>query len=143
MQVIELQNVMKALNLQTLVLKIKVTGFKSKGRIRSKLVVNDETMKQVNIFSFLVCTVSLYRERDVFIKVEKFDYVNGTFRSTLKKKLHQKRKRNSKMRLSIATFLYGVKAGQPIEANKIRIQSAEIKFLKSAAATQGRQKAKQ
>lgn len=54
-----LNTIVKGYNLATSTKKTEVTPFKGKHPVRQKIVTHDKTIKQVNHFHYLRCTISV------------------------------------------------------------------------------------
>jgi hypothetical protein len=63
--------------------KTKIMAFKGKLNVRSKIVLENTTLEQVQQFSCLGCETSFIQERDVNNKIQKFQMVCGTISRTL------------------------------------------------------------
>jgi hypothetical protein len=61
-------------------------AFKGKLNIRSKIVLENTTLEQVQQFNNLGCETSFIQERDVNNKIQKLQMVCGTISRTLKNK---------------------------------------------------------
>lgn len=54
---------------------------------RPKMGINDESLEQINTFKFLGCDVSYTQSQDMEAKVQRFQQLTGTTKSTLRKKV--------------------------------------------------------
>jgi hypothetical protein len=61
-------------------------AFKGKLNVRSKIVLEDTTLGQVQQFNYLGCETSFIQGRDVNNKIQKFQMVCGTISRALKNK---------------------------------------------------------
>ena len=61
-----------AWNLEIATKKTKVFGFVGTGHLRTKIIINDETLEQVNQFTYLGCNISYQFFNDVEFKMAKF-----------------------------------------------------------------------
>jgi hypothetical protein len=52
--------------------KTQTIAYKGRGPVRSKILVNNNIVEQINTFSYVGCSVSYQNERDVFVKISKF-----------------------------------------------------------------------
>ena len=53
-----LYNISKEYNLEIATKKTKVFGFVGTDHLRTKIIMNDETLEQVSQFTYLVCSIS-------------------------------------------------------------------------------------
>ena len=51
--------------------KTKVLGFVGTDHLRAKIIINDETLDQVNQFTYLGCSISSQFSNDVELKLAK------------------------------------------------------------------------
>ena len=63
---------MKEYNLEIATKKTKLFGFVGTDHIRTKIIVNYETLEQVSQFTYLGCSVSYIMFNDVEFKLAKF-----------------------------------------------------------------------
>jgi len=52
--------------------KTKVFGFVRSDHLRTKVIINDETLEQVSQFTYLGCSISYQFSNDVEFKLAKF-----------------------------------------------------------------------
>ena len=62
--------------------KKKVFGFVGTDYLRTKIIINDETLEQVNQFTYLCCSISYQFSNDVESKMAKFLQLIGTIKRT-------------------------------------------------------------
>ena len=129
----KLNQVVSNFNMKISTKKTKVLAFRGKEQARCKIVINNEMIEQVSTFKFLGCTMSIYQEDDIAKKVEKFNFINGTIRRTLKNKVRKDTMLKFYKVMSIPTITYGSETWTINNKNKKRIQSAEMRFLRSVA----------
>jgi hypothetical protein len=60
--------------------KTKVFGFVGTDHIRTKIIINDETLEQVNQFTYLGCNISYQFSNDLESKLAKFLQLIGTIK---------------------------------------------------------------
>ena len=60
--------------------KTKVFGFVGTDHLRTKIIINDETLEQVNQFTYLGCSISYQFSNDVESKMAKFLQLRTIFR---------------------------------------------------------------
>jgi len=82
-----LYNISKVYNLEIATKKTKVSGFVRTDHLRTKIIINDETLEQVSHFAYLSCSVSYQFSNDVEFKLAKFLQLIGTFKRTIFKKM--------------------------------------------------------
>jgi len=82
-----LYNKSKEFNLEIATNKTKVFGFVGTDHLRAKIVINDETLEQVNQFTYLGCILSYQCSNDVEFKLAKFLQLIGTIKKTIFKKV--------------------------------------------------------
>jgi len=67
--------------------KAKVFGFVGTDHLRTKIILNDETLEQVNQFTYLGCSMSYQFSNDVESKMAKFLQIIGTINITIFRKV--------------------------------------------------------
>ena len=65
----------------------KVFGFVGTDHLRTKIIINDETLEQVNQFTYLGCSISYQFSNDVEFKLTKFLQLIGTIKKTIFRKV--------------------------------------------------------
>jgi hypothetical protein len=70
--------------------KTKIMAFKRTEPIRSKTVIDNTILEQVNIFTYLGCNISYQEEKDIYSKITKFLQILGLLNNTLKPNLVQR-----------------------------------------------------
>ena len=73
-----LQRISKAYNLEIATKKTKVFGFVGTDHLRTKIIINDETLEQVSRFTYLGCSISYQISNDVEFKLAKFLQLTGS-----------------------------------------------------------------
>jgi len=73
-----LYNIYKEYNLKITTKKTKVFGFVGTNHLRTKIIINDETLEQVSQFIYLGCSISYQFSNDVEFKLAKFLQLIGT-----------------------------------------------------------------
>jgi len=63
--------------------RTKVFGFVGTDHLRTKIIINDETLEQVSQFAYLGCSISYQFSNDVEFKLAKFLQLIGTIKRTL------------------------------------------------------------
>ena len=82
-----LYNVSKEYNLEIATKKTKILGFVGTDHLRTKIIINDETLEKVSQFTYLVCNISYQFSKDVEFKLAKFLQLIGTINRTIFKKV--------------------------------------------------------
>jgi len=69
--------------------KTKVFGFVGTDHIRTKIIINEETLEQVSQFTYLGCSISCQFSNAVEFKLAKFLQLIGTIKRTIFKKVRR------------------------------------------------------
>ena len=69
--------------------KKKVFGFVGADHLRTKIIINDETLEKVRQFSYLDCSISYQFSNDVETKLEKFLQLIDIIKRTIFKKVRK------------------------------------------------------
>jgi hypothetical protein len=78
-----LHKISKEYNLEKTKKKTKVFGFVGTDNLRTKIIINDETLEQVNQFTYLGCSISYQFFNNVEFKLAKFLQLIGTIKRTI------------------------------------------------------------
>ena len=85
--------------------KTKLFGFVGTDHLRTKIIINDETLEKVNRFKYLGCSIFYQFSNDVESKMAKFLQLIGTI------KIFRKVRKETILKiyntLIVPTFLYG------------------------------------
>lgn len=125
--------VAKHYNLEISINKTKVMAFEGKNHIRSKIVINNNSIEQVNAFNYLGCCLSYVNSRDVDTKLAKFQQLLGTIKLTLLKKVRPETILKFYKVMAIPTLLYGSETWALTLAQLRRIEAAEMRLLRPLA----------
>ena len=87
--------------------KTKVFGFIGADHLRTKIIINDETLEQVSQFTHLGCSISYQFSNDVESKLTKFFKLIGTIKRTILRKVRTENILKIYNTLVLPTFLYG------------------------------------
>jgi hypothetical protein len=110
--------------------KNKIVAFKGTEPIRSKIVIDNRILEQVNTFTYLGCYISYQEEKDIHSKITKFLQILGLLNNTLKPNLIQRRTRLKLYKtLPLPTLLYGSEIWTIKQCDKNRLRTAEMKYL--------------
>jgi len=82
-----LYNISKVYNLEIATKKTKVFSFVGKDHLRTKIIMNDETLEQVSQFTYLGCSISHQFFNAVEFKLAKFLQLIGTIKRTIFQKV--------------------------------------------------------
>jgi len=91
--------------------KTKVFGFVGTDQIRITIIINDETLEQVNQFIYLGCSISYQFSNDVEFKLANFLQLIGTIKKTIFKKVRTETILKIYNTLVLPTFYMGQKIG--------------------------------
>ena len=58
-------------------------AFRGTDSVRSKIVVNNNIIEQINTFTYLCCSVSYWNDKYVTVKISKFLQIIGIINRTL------------------------------------------------------------
>ena len=119
----------KEYNLEIPTKKTKVFGFVGTDHLRTKVIINDETLQQVSQFTYLRCSTSYRFSNDVDFKLAKFLQLVGTIKRTIFKKVRTETILKIYSTLVLPTFLYGSENW----TQRRRIEAAEMKLLRPLA----------
>jgi hypothetical protein len=78
-----LNSISKEYNLEIATKMTKVLGFVGTDHLRTKIVINDEILEQVNKFTYLGCSITYQDSNDVESKLAKFLQLIGTIKRTI------------------------------------------------------------
>ena len=67
--------------------KTEVFGFVGTDHLRTKIIINDETLEQVSQFTYLGCSIAYQFSNDVEFKLAKILQLIGTIKKTIFKKV--------------------------------------------------------
>jgi hypothetical protein len=67
--------------------KTKIMAFKGTEPIRSKIVIDNMILEEVNTFTYLGCNISYQEDKDIHSKIAKFLQILGLLNNTLKPNL--------------------------------------------------------
>lgn len=87
--VFELNNIAAEYNLEISPIKTKVMAYQGKEPLRAKIVLKDRIIEQVMNFNYLGVYVGCNRHKDINIKLQAFQYLCGTLKRTLSRKVRK------------------------------------------------------
>jgi len=91
--------------------KKKVFGFVGMDHLRTKIIINYETLEQVSQFTYLGCSISYPFSNDVEFKLAKFLRLIGTIKRIIFKKVRMKTVLKIYNALVLLHFYMGYKTG--------------------------------
>jgi hypothetical protein len=93
------------------------------------MIINDETIEQVNQFIYLGCSISYQFSNDVESKLAKRLQLIGTIKRTIFRKVRTETILKIYNALILSTFLYGSENWTLRASQRRRIEAAEMKLL--------------
>ena len=112
---------------------MKLFSFVGTDHLRTKIIINDETLEQVNQFTHLGCSISYQFSSDVESKMAKFLQLIGTIKRTIFRKVRTETILKIYNTLIVPTFLYGSENWTLTASQRRRIEGAEMKLLRPLA----------
>jgi hypothetical protein len=128
-----LNNVAIKYNLKISVNKMKMMALKGKVNVRSKIVLNNHIIEQVNSFNYLGYTIAVTNNKDLEIKLNRFHQMCGTIRRMLYKKTRKDTQIKFYKAMAGPTFTYGSEIWTLTIKQEARIETVEMNFLRSVA----------
>jgi hypothetical protein len=113
--------------------KTKLFGFIGTVHIRIKIIIKNETLEQVNQFTYPGCNISYQFSNDVESKLTKFLQLIGTIKRTVFRKVRTETILKIYNTLILPTFLYGSENWILTALQRRRIEAAETKLLRPLA----------
>jgi hypothetical protein len=104
---------------------------KGKYPVRTKIVIEDKTLEQVNNFKYLGYDVTFLEETDIDAKIKKFQNICGTIRRTLKEKTRKDTQIKFCQVMAVPTLLYGSECWTMRKRDTQKLQAAEMRLLRS------------
>ena len=101
--------------------------------LRTKIIINNETLKQVNQFTYLGCSISYQFSNDVEFKLAKFLQLIVTIKRNIFKKVRKETILKIYNTLVLSTFLYGSENWTLTASQRQRIEAAETKLPRPLA----------
>ena len=86
--------------------KTKVLGFVGTDQLRTKIIINDETLEQISQFAYLGYSISYQFSNDVEFKLAKFLQLIGTIKRVIFKKVRTETILKIYNTLVLPTFLW-------------------------------------
>ena len=127
----QLNMICKTFDMNISTQKTKVMAFSGKQHIRTKIVVNNQTLEQVNHFNYLGCDISYGFDKDIQSKVSKFGHICGSIDKFLRNKTTKETRLKFYKTVAVPTLMHGSESWVTNTKHKQIIQTAEMKFLRS------------
>ena len=108
----------------------KGKGFVGTGHLRTEIIINDETLEQVQQFTYFGCNVSYQFSNDVEFKMATFLQFIGTIKGTNFGKVKMETILKIYNTLIVPTLLYGSENWSLTASERRRIEAAEMKLLR-------------
>jgi hypothetical protein len=113
--------------------KTKVTAFRGKYLIRSKITLdNNSIIQQVSDFNYLGCNVTYYYDEDLNKRINTFQSTCGVISRMLKRETGKETNLKFYKVMAIPLLLYYCKTWTLKKRDRNRIQAAEMKYLRTA-----------
>jgi len=128
-----LHRIFKEYNLEIATKKTKVFGFVETDHLRTKIIINDETLEQVNQFTYLGCSISYQFSNDVEFKLANILQLIGIIKRTIFRKVRTETVLKIYNNLVMPTFLYRSENWTLTALQRRRIEAAEVKLLRPLA----------
>jgi hypothetical protein len=128
-----LHGISKEYNLEIATKKTKVFGFVVTDHIRTKIIINDETLEQVSQFTYLGCIISYQFSNDVEFKLTKVLQLIVTIKRTIFRKVRTEISLKIYNTLVLSTFLCGSENWTLTTLQRRRIEAAKMKLLRPLA----------
>jgi len=119
--------------LETATKRTKVFGFVGTYYLRTKIIINDETLEQVSQFTYLGCSISYQFTNDVEFKFARFLQLIGAIKRTILKKVRTETILKIYNTLVLPTFSYGPESWTLTASQRRRIEVTEMKLLRPLA----------
>lgn len=113
--------------------KTKVMAFQGTNHKRCKIVIDNKSIEQVNNFNYLGFNVSYCQKNDINMKLNRFYNMCGTIRRTLKNKTLKSTQLKFYKTMAVPTLTYACENWTINRSDKRKIETAEMKFLRSVA----------
>jgi hypothetical protein len=129
-----LNKILRDYGLTISVEKSKVMAFRDEEPRRSKTVIENKGLEQVNTFDYLGTLASYENEKGIDCKISKFLKITGIISNILKT---NKVRKNTRIKLyftlALPVLLYGNKSWTIKAKDKASLISAEMKFMRRTA----------
>ena len=113
--------------------KTKVFGFAGTDHLRTKIIINDETLEQVSQFIYVGCSISYQFSNYVECKLATVLQLIGTIKRTTFKEVRKETILKIYNTLVLPTFYMGQKIGLFNSLTRRRIEETEMKLMRPLA----------
>ena len=127
--VFKLNQICEQYNMKISTAKTKVMAFRGKQPVRTKIIINDQTIEQVNHFNYLGHDIGYDKDYDIDKKLAKFQGICGTINRTFKHKIRRDKKLKFYKVMAIPLISSGSELWTLNKNQKSKIQASEMKFL--------------
>ena len=117
-------------NMKISLKKSKIMAHHGKFPTRSKIVIDNKLIERTNHFNYLGCDITYDRDKDIENKINKFQSICGTINRTLQNKTRKDTKLKFYKVMAVPVLMYGSESWILKEADKNKIQAAEMRFLR-------------
>jgi hypothetical protein len=123
-----LNNILKDFEMNISCSKSKTTAFLGQQPVRSKIVIENKILEQVNTFNYLGCHVS-YEGEDIQDKITKFLKILGLLNNVLKpNQVHKTTRLKVYNTLAVPALTYGSEIWTLRKQDQSRLTTTEMKF---------------
>ena len=132
--IFKLNNLITEYGLSISTNKTKTMAFKGLEPLRSKIVINNQIIEQVNIFNYLGSNISYEGEKDINNKLNNFTKITGVINNVFKPKTTLRKTRIKLYNtLALPTLLYGSESWTIKATDASRIRAAEMRYMRKTA----------
>jgi len=130
----ELNQIITEYGLTISVQKTKSMAFKGRDAVRTKIVINNKIIEQVNLFNYLGNVISYEGELDTDNKLNNFLKITGILNSVFRPQKTLKKTRIKLYNtLALPVLLYGSETWTVKARDARRITAAEMKYMRRTA----------
>jgi hypothetical protein len=114
--------------------KSKTMAFCGPEPIKSKIIIDNKIIQQINVFNYLQCSLSYEGEKDIDVKISKFLKITGLINVIFKPSKVQKQTRIQIYNtFALPTLLCGSENWTMKANDKTRITAAETRFMRKTS----------
>ena len=130
--VTKLNNVLKGYNMEISGSKTKVLAMEGKSMRRAKIVIDGQNIEQVKTFKYLGCNITNHQiNLDLEENIQKYNRTNGIIRSYFGRNMTKEVQIRFHNVLSKPALLYGSETWTIRAQDRKRIETAQMRFLRS------------
>lgn len=127
----KLNRILLEYNMKISIDKTKVMAMKGKEIQRAKIVINNQIIEQTSTFKYLGSDISIYKlNSDLDNNIQNYNKINGCIKRNLGQSMSKEIKLKLHNVISKPTLLYGSETWVLRAADKRRIETAEMRFLR-------------